>query len=353
MGRKPTKNLNLPPRMRARLKPSGKTYFYYDTGAKPRREIPLGDDYVKAIQKWAELEGTEKAAVVTFPQAVEQYVKRELPNKAPKTQREYQLSFKRLLEFFGGNNPAPLDEIQPSHLHMYAKRHSAHPVQAGRDKAAFSVVFEFARAEGYTSAPNPARGVKFKGSKAHRTVYVSDKVVRAVRECACEELKDALDLAEICGQRPQDTLRMSEADIEDGVLKVTQGKTKQPLRIKIVGRLAAVIERCKQRKQAIVEQRKAHKVYAMALLTNEHGKALTKYMLRDRFDAARAAAMKKYPALAEQIKQFQFRDLRAKSVTDVADKRGLTAAQDLAGHKQITTTSIYVRSRGVLVEPNK
>ena len=56
MGRKPSKHPNLPKGMRARTKANGKTWYYYDTGGKPRREIPLGDDYVLAIQKWTELE---------------------------------------------------------------------------------------------------------------------------------------------------------------------------------------------------------------------------------------------------------------------------------------------------------
>ena len=56
VGRRPTKHLNLPSRLRARTLPSGRTYYYYDTGQKPRREIPLGSDYALAVKKWAELE---------------------------------------------------------------------------------------------------------------------------------------------------------------------------------------------------------------------------------------------------------------------------------------------------------
>ena len=56
MGRTPTKYKNMPPRLRPRKQRSGKIYYYYDTGAVPRVEIPLGDDYVLAVKKWAELE---------------------------------------------------------------------------------------------------------------------------------------------------------------------------------------------------------------------------------------------------------------------------------------------------------
>ena len=54
MGRKPYKHANLPKGMRARVRGKN-TYYYLDTGARPRKEIPLGSDYVLAVQKWSEL----------------------------------------------------------------------------------------------------------------------------------------------------------------------------------------------------------------------------------------------------------------------------------------------------------
>lgn len=52
MGRKPTTNLNLPTRMRARVKARGVTWFYYDTGGKPRREIPLGNESMSMTEHY-------------------------------------------------------------------------------------------------------------------------------------------------------------------------------------------------------------------------------------------------------------------------------------------------------------
>ena len=40
------------PGFRARPQKSGKVYYYFDTGSKPRREIPLGSDYREAVKKW-------------------------------------------------------------------------------------------------------------------------------------------------------------------------------------------------------------------------------------------------------------------------------------------------------------
>ena len=66
MGRKPTKNLNLPPRMRARVRGT-KTWYYYDAGGKPRREIPLGNDYPLAVRQWSELEHERPSSPAVGP----------------------------------------------------------------------------------------------------------------------------------------------------------------------------------------------------------------------------------------------------------------------------------------------
>ncbi|WP_195763442.1 hypothetical protein [Duganella guangzhouensis] len=59
---------------------------------------------------------------------------------------------------------------------------------------------------------------------------------------------------------------------------------------------------------------------------------MTEFMLRGAFDRARAAAIVAHPELGQEIKNFQFRDLRAKATTDKDDAEGLGAAQDQLGH---------------------
>ena len=71
MGRKATVNLNLPTGMRARKrKKKGEViiWYYYDAGGKPRKEIPLGSDYIIACKKWSELslEKLDKSHRITF-----------------------------------------------------------------------------------------------------------------------------------------------------------------------------------------------------------------------------------------------------------------------------------------------
>jgi len=379
MGRKPSRWANLPKGMRAR--PRGKLIFYYlDTGEKPRREIPLGSDYVAAVGKWAEL--TSKPAPViksspTFVDAldgygnVDGYRKDVLPKKAARTQQDNEKELGWLLQFFG-DPPAPLDSIEPLHIGQYKKwrlkaarelaearneerRKAGRPAQpiaanvghvrANREKALFSHIWNYCRENGLTKLPNPCAGVDGFHEEG-RDVAPDAAMVQRVVAHSGKPLEFALRLADIIGQRPADVLRVSEKNIEGdvpgGILRLRQGKTKEKLRIVVEGLLADLILEIRAYKREI---EKETKVYAMALLVNEEGKALTKAMLRDRFDDARAAA--NVPKA-----EFQFRDLRAKAATDIDDERGTRDAQSLLGHTTESMTANYIRHKvGKKVRP--
>ncbi|MDM0072085.1 tyrosine-type recombinase/integrase [Variovorax sp. J31P207] len=379
MGRKPTRWANLPKGMRAR--PRGKLIFYYlDTGEKPRREIPLGSDYVAAVSKWAEL--TSKPAPVvkappTFVDALDGYGKVDgyrkdvLPNKAPRTQQDNEKELGWLLKFFG-DPPAPLDSIEPLHIGQYKKwrlkaarelaearnaerRRLGRPAQpiaanvghvrANREKALFSHIWNYCRENGLTKLPNPCAGVDGFHEEG-RDVAPDAETVQKVIDKSGKPLEFALRLADIIGQRPADVLRVTEKSIEGevpgGILRLRQGKTKEKLRIVVEGLLADLIIEIRAYKRAIEAE---HKIYAMALLVNEEGKPLTKAMLRDRFDDARAAA--DVPKA-----EFQFRDLRAKAATDIDDERGTRDAQSLLGHTTEGMTANYIRHKvGKKVRP--
>jgi integrase len=76
--------------------------------------------------------------------------------------------------------------------------------------------------------------------------------------------------------------------------------------------------------------------------------------LRSLFTRAREVAINTHPELATGIKEFQFRDLRAKAGTDKEEIDGISAAQDQLGHATATMTAHYVRHRrGKLVKPTK
>lgn len=387
MGRKPTRWTNLPKGMRAR--PRGNLVHYYlDTGAKPRKEIPLGSDYVLAVTRWAEL--TSRPAPVTtegpptLPDAidgrgdVDGYRKDVLPTKAPRTQQDNEKELVWLLKFFGGDSPAPLDEIEPAHVQRYLRwrvkqaraaeeakneqrrkdgkpeqpiPHDFGHVRANREKALLSHIFNYARAEGLTKAPNPCAGVQGFEEEGRDTAPDTELVGRVLAE-ADKPLEFAMRLADIIGQRPSDVLRVSETDIAGtvpgGILQVRQGKTKMKLRIVVEGALADLVLEIRAYKRQIAQDRRdagRPVVHTMALLVSEAGGPLTKNMLRDRFDDARARAGVKKDL-------FQFRDFRAKVATETDEAQGTRAAQALLGHTTEAMTAAYIRHKvGKKVRP--
>ncbi|MBB0025132.1 tyrosine-type recombinase/integrase [Ralstonia pickettii] len=356
MGRKPTRNMNLPAGMRARHR-GDKTYYFYDLGGKPRKEKSLGSDYIEAVRKWSELEQSKvpAAPVVMFAAAANKYVAEVLPTKSPRTRSDNVKELDNLREFF---KDAPLDEIEPMHVRAYFRwrakkarewyeeKGRAAPLDAGhvranREVALLSHVFNFARDSGLTRAPNPCAGVK-RNEEEGRDVYVEDDVFAAVYKAADQPLRDAMDLAYLTGQRPADTLRFDERHINGSAeLEIQQGKTKKKLRIAVVGELAAVVERIRARK-------KGYKVVSTALVVNESGERLGRDALRSRFDKAREAAGIDKDA-------FQFRDLRAKAGTDKTDSAGdIRQAQKQLGHSSIAMTERYVRNRrGDKIKPTR
>ena len=345
MGRKNTRNLNMPPHMHPRTQRSGKVYYYmYEkTETGKRKEIPLGDDFILALKKYAELNVVAKPiAGPTFNDVYKRYLVDALPKLAASSAKMWRSDIKHLLESF---RDAPLSQIKPVNIRHFLDDHADTPTTANRCKRVFSVMWNKARGWGYTDLPNPCEGIQGH-SLGKRTIYITDVIYKAVWTSADAPLRDAMDLAYLTGQRPADALKMTEHDIIDGHLIVTQEKTKQPLRIKIIGQLATLLNR--------IETRKAgYKVKTAALLVNRSGKRLTAPALRAQFDKARDAASAAAPTLASAFKDFRFYDLRAKAADDTADGRGEEAARDLLGHDSVRTTQRHYLRRGKIVTPTK
>jgi integrase len=335
MARPHSTHPDLPPRLRARVK-GGVTYYSYDTGGKPRREVALGTNRLEAFRRWAEL---ERAACppegrATMADVVTRYRKEVLPAKALKTQREQTAQLGTLLKFFN-DPPAPLAAILPLHVRQYLDWRRATPVAANRERALLSHLWNMAREWGYTDRPNPCAGITGHRERGRADKLPSAEVIAAVRAAACAPLRDALDLAFLTGQRPADVLALSITHIKGGELWIRQRKTGQALRIAIEGDLAALLARIQPRRTRST---------TLALLVDEHGRALSQHALRYRFDQARTKALKAHPELPA-IVEFQFRDLRAAAGTEVALLRGKDSAQTLLGHASVTTTERYVRAR--------
>lgn len=273
--------------------------------------------------------------MLTFRYVAEKYRAEMIPKKSPATQKDNLREMANLLAFFD-DPPALLEQIEPQHVRQYMRWRKDAPVRANREKALLSVIWNWARDQGYTALANPCSGIKGNRERG-RDVYVEDDVYRVVWEAAEIPLRDAMDLAYLTGQRPADVRRMDERDVRDGFLHLRQGKTRMPLRVAVEGELAVVLARIAARKATLV-------VRSTRLLVGLNGQPLTKDELRGAFDRAREASGQ----------TFQFRDLRAKAGTDKADAIDVRAAQQQLGHTTIGMTMHYIRARrGDKVTPTK
>lgn len=343
---------DLPPRMLRRQKrlASGRVWvgYYYngrdETGR--RVEIPLGTDLTEAKRRWADLECRPAPAETGLMSVVfDRYARDVIPTKAPRTQRDNDACLKWLRRVFDG---APIDAVTPQHIAQYRDtRGKTAPVRANREIALLSHVWNMAREWGYTAKENPVKGVR-KNKEKPRDFYADNAVWSAVYAVAGPDLRDAMDLNYLTGQRPADVLKMRQADIKDGALEVRQNKTGKVLRILLDDdgartELGRVIDRIKSRK-----------VSSLYLVATPEGRPLTAAMLRLRFDAARLAAADAADAagndaLANRIRAFQFRDIRPKAASDLP----LEHASRLLGHTEREITEKVYRRLGETVKPVK
>lgn len=341
-------NRDLPPGMyrRKRTRKNGKVwigYYYEDSSGKER---PLGTDLDMARIKWAELQAKEKPADLRIMRSIfDRYVRHVIPGKAPRTQKDNLMELKQLRKVF---DDAPIDALTPAMIAQYRDARKA-KVRANREIATLSHVFNMAREWGLTANQNPCQGVR-KNKETPRDYYANDVVWAAVYRCAAPELKDAMDLAYITGQRPADVLVMRRDDIEGDYLLVKQAKTTKKLRILIRNgdqdnSLGQLIKQMAARHVGHLSP------YLIASIT---GRRVTASMLRHRWDAARdqarAAAIEAGDEqLAKRIGEFQFRDIRPKAATEINDVK---EASRLLGHtEEEITKRVYMRV-GAIAKPS-
>lgn len=344
-----TENRRLPPGMyrRARNRKNGTTwisYFYLNAEGK---EVTLGRDLDIARLKWAELESKSKPADLTIMRSIfDRYARDIIPKKAPRTQQDNLKELKQLRLVF---DTAPIDAITPAMIAGYRDSRSA-KTRANRELALFSHVFNIAREWGLTRLENPCKGVS-KNKENPRDYYANDTVWACVYEQAPAELQDAMDLAYLTGQRPADVLAMRRDDIADDYLMVKQGKTNKRLRIKL--NLGAERNSLGRLLDNITLRNAAH--LSPHFILNKQGLRVSWQMLRNRWDAARLLAAEKARKagsedMAQRIMEFQFRDIRPKAASEIAD---VGDASRLLGHSREGITERVYRRVGAIAEPTK
>ena len=308
--------------------------YYFRPPDGQRQWVPLGPHLREALARYSQLlcdapeaQQTPEARSMTFGELAAVYVVRELPRKAPASQRGNWVDLSNLRPVF---DAVALDDISPVDIRAYLDlRGVVTEVRANREIALFSHMWNRAREWGFTQLANPCVGVR-KFKERGRDIYVSDAELKAVWNAACWPVQDMLDIAYLLGQRPQDVYALTLDKIDEEIVSIKQLKTGRKIRIENEGELTQVLARIRSR---------ARRPGVRALIVNERGDAFTPGMFKKRFNKARNAAGV----------QFQLRDLRAKNATDTDD---LALAQKRLAHASRTMTEHYVRQRlGEKVKP--
>ena len=355
MRQKKPANRDLPPRMirRTRQRKNGQIwvgYYYNGRDAEGNRvEIPLGGDFDEANIEWARLDrkAIPKPAHL-MARLFDDYESKVIPTLKPGTQNDYQKGLKQLRNAF---ESAPIEAISPQVIAQYRDARTA-KVRANREIALLSTMFTFARDWGLTDKANPCFGLR-RNKETPRDFYAGNKVWNAVYEQAEQDLRDAMDLAYLTGQRPADVLKASTTDLNHGFLMVGQGKTEKRLRIRLYNadnetNLCVFIN-------GLLDRRAQAGTRTSILITNQTGLRMSYNMLRNRWDEARDKAATKAATygdteLAITIRKFQFRDIRPKAGSEIED---IKDASRLLGHSTEEMTRKVYRRVGEIVKPTK
>jgi hypothetical protein len=340
---------NTHPRLRShtRRRKSGKvvTYYSYDRRPEGLPDIPLGRDHGEALKQWEQIHNRAPLIAGTLMEAFEAWETDQhdgIPSYSNQgTRRSYTLHLARLKPVFGESRWA---DVEMPHLRGYLKARSA-KTQANREIAILSVIWNWARLEGYTTLHFPAAGLErsaWKNPEHPRKVRVTDEAFAAIYAQADTVLRDCMDLATATGMRLTDcrTILLPR----DDVLRLEASKTGKAADFDV--KLSAVLP-------DLIARRRSLKASHLMLLSTPTGRPVSERMLTDRWDGAREAAAGALRSqglhdLASAVQALYLRDMR-KRASDLAPS--LEAAAELLQHTDKRLTGKHYRTTAAQLKP--
>ncbi len=313
VGRRRTKNLDLPPRMRR----VGHAY-YFDLGGKPRKWIALGSDKAKALIRWAELRGAD-GADHTVGTLIDKFLAQcEVKDSTLSHYRRYA----RIIRKYFGKAPVAL--VRPGHIQEFhdgyrRKMDGRNIVLLFRAMLNRAVLWEWIPV-------NPADKVQVRPQN-RRKRYLTDSEVIAIRANLAPQFLIAAELADLLALRVSDVVRLKFSDFRDGEVTIIQKKTGDPVIYRVTLEVEALLERARQLKRPV---RSFH------VICSERGQPYREQTVSGAFRQAAQAA---------GIVDVRFHDIRAKSASD---EQG--TAKDRLGHRSEASTRSYIR-KPVAVTP--
>lgn len=315
-------------RVHTRRGKAGQVWTWWTYDQRPHGpEISLGSDYQKALEQWERLHLKKPLTLGRVQEVIDRWREECLPQYArPESRRQYAKQLKNVEAVFG---QMAWHEITLPILRQYLDKRTA-KAQGNREMSVLSILWGKARLWGMTELPFPAAGVRgWKNAERSRKFEVTDALFNAVYESADQILRDCMDIATATGMRLTDvrTVRMPV----DGKLRFRAGKTGKYSYFEVSE--SEVLTR-------LIERR--GNADCVTLLCTPTGRTVTSYMLRSRYDAAREAAAKAHPELADDIRKMFLRDTR-KRAADLAED--MDAASKLLQHSSTKLTEEHYRTK--------
>ena len=300
------------------------SYFYAQPGGKWEN---LGNDYQKAMARWAEfIQLPDTSVITTVAGLLDRYLLEVVPGKAERTQADNRQEIRFLRAFFGAMD---LQSVAPATVAQYVQTRKA-VTRANREVALLSHAFNKARLWGISSSQNPCSIPGIRNSEKARDRYVTDEeIIEFKKECP-QWLRHYVELKLLLGLRQQDMLKLSWLNVTENGISVATRKTSKRLVIQRTSEINEILDH----------------------FPNDSGplfktKSGTEYTSRG-FKSTWQRAMVKYVSNGGQ--RFTEHDLRGKVATDMDNP---TAAKALLGHTKMAMTEAYIKQRTIdVVQPH-
>jgi integrase len=315
------------PRLRTHVRKgaNGQVWVSYYFDNRPNKDIPLGTDYVKAVEQWDKIRNKIPLTVGRIQQAIDKYKETILPNLVKGTRQQYATYIKQLEPVFG---QAGWHEVNVPVLLRYLDTRTK-KTSANRELSVLSVIWGKAVRWGMTEKVWPAAGLSnWKNPEVAQNIKITDEQFNAIYKHADRLLRDSMDIATATGMRITDvrTILMPK----NGILHLKASKTTKEAEFVVAD--SPVLSR-------IVAHRESMKAYCVMLLCTDTGRQATERMLLNRWNTAKALAVAEHPELGlEGLLNRYMRKIAANKAG------GLKEAQELLQHSDSKTTADHYYS---------
>lgn len=311
VGRRRTKDFDLPPRMQRK----GTSYWHVSSG-KRRIWTKLGTDLARAKRRWAELEDCTPRGL-TVADLVQHYI--DLETRPHGTLLQYRSYHKTIAEAF----PIPAAQLRSAHVAVWRDMQGERRVYANGVIALLAAACRHGQEQDLSQIITVR---KWKEEVRDRDLLPAEFLT--IRERAPEWLQVAMDLCYLTSARRSDILGLKWSQVSDEGIRWRLQKTDKRQFVRMSADLSSVLQKARQRP-----------ILGLYVIANERGRQIRRDMLHRAWTKA-----------ATGIEDAQFRDIRAMAAK--AAKEGGQDYQALLGHADRAMSERYIKGREtVIAEP--